>query len=130
MIFDFFSKVLIFFFILNSLFAILFTHHVFSFSSKNVNFLKVYLEAWLRTVEVGCSLSGCLLVFVSGFLFLCTIAPSTILLKALHPRWSSRRAKRHSPNMGLSKTQGRHNKRRFKETLMVYPMFCTLKGHK
>lgn len=127
--FDFFSpKVMIFFFILDSWFAIIFTYHIFSLSSKNVNFLKVYLEAWPKTVEVGCFLSGCLLVFVSGFLFSCTIPLLTILLKALHPHWSSHQAERHFLNMGLSKIQGRHNKKSFKVILMVYPIICVLKG--
>lgn len=124
----FFSKVVIFFFILDRWFAIIFIYHIFSLSSKNVSFLKVYLEAWPKTVEVGCFLSGCLLVFVSGFLFSCTIPPLTILLKALLPHWSSHQAERHFLNMGLSKIQGRHNKESFKVTLMVYPMFCVLKG--
>lgn len=129
MIFDFFfSKVLICFFSLNSWLAKILTHHIFFLLSKNINFLKVYLEAWPKTVEVGCFLSACLLVFVSGFLFSCTIPPLTILLKALHPHWRSHQAERHFLNMGLSKIQGRHNKRSFKVTLMVYPMFCMLKG--
>lgn len=116
------------FFTLDSLFAVFSTHNVFSLSCKDVNFLKVYLEAWPKTVEVDCFLSGCLLVFVSGFLFSCTIPPLTILLKALHPHWSSRQAERHFPKMGLSKIQGRYNKGSFRVTLVTHLTSCMLKG--